>query len=178
MSATTKTREAIALAGAVDAGGDLVLGAAIRDPAVVARYRAKIVDDVDGSGCWWWTGALSGRGHGRFWVAGPRVVIAHRFGFALEHGAAALTWARVLGHRCDNPLCQRIGPGHVVVSSPEENRREWAIRRHLAGSPVGDRRGSRERAVVMRNLVRRDPQLLAEELQRLRIRHGQQLALW
>jgi len=30
----------------------------------------------------------------------------------------------------------------------------------------------------MRDLVRRDPQLVAEELQRLRLRHGEQLALW
>lgn len=40
----------------------LVLGVA--DPDVVERYRAKIVE-VAGSDCWWWTGAISGRGHGR-----------------------------------------------------------------------------------------------------------------
>lgn len=107
-----------------------------------------------------------------------RVVIAHRFAFALEYGLDALAHAQVLGHRCDNPLCQRIDPQHVVVSSAGENRREWAIRRALAGSPVGDPRGSRERAQVMRDLLRRDPQLVADELLRLRIRHGEQLALW
>ena len=80
----------------------LVLGAAIIDPAVVARYRSKIIT-VPGSECRWWTGALSGRGHGRFWVTGRHVIIAHRFAFALEHGVAALEDADVLGHRCDNP---------------------------------------------------------------------------
>jgi hypothetical protein len=38
----------------------------------------------------------------------------------------------VLGHRCDNPLCQRVGEGHVVASSHAENRREWAIRLSMA----------------------------------------------
>ena len=43
-------------------------------------------------------------------------VIAHRFGYALVYGAAALNSVPVLGHGCDNPLCQRIGPGHVKPS--------------------------------------------------------------
>jgi len=41
-----------------------VLGSALRDPNVVARYQAKI-DAVPGSECLWWSGAVSGRGHGR-----------------------------------------------------------------------------------------------------------------
>ncbi|MDQ3359552.1 MAG: hypothetical protein M3520_12165 [Actinomycetota bacterium] len=48
---------------------------------------------------------------------------------------------RVLGHRCDNPLCQRVHAEHVVASSYAENRREWAARRELSGSPLGDPRG-------------------------------------
>lgn len=44
-----------------------VLEAALRDPAVVARYRAKVLE-VPGSDCRWWQGAVSGRGHGRFYV--------------------------------------------------------------------------------------------------------------
>ncbi len=41
-----------------------VLGSALRDPNVVARYQAKI-DAVPGSDCLWCSGAVSGRGHGR-----------------------------------------------------------------------------------------------------------------
>ena len=155
----------------------LVLGAAIIDPAGVARYRSKIIT-VPGSECRWWTGALSGRGHGRFWVTGRRVIIAHRFGFALEHGVDELAAADVLGHRCDNPLCQRIGSEHLVVSSPQENRREWGIRRGLAGSPLGDPRGPRERARILRDLLRADPNLVATELAQFRARYGEQLPLW
>ena len=53
------------------------LAAAVRDAEVVSRWRAKTVR-VPGSGCLWWTGAVSGPGHGRFWLgegrgcAGPR----------------------------------------------------------------------------------------------------------
>jgi len=45
-----------------------VLATALRDPNVVIRYQAKIVT-VPGSDCLWWQGAVSGRGHGRFYVA-------------------------------------------------------------------------------------------------------------
>ena len=139
------------------------LAAAVADPGVVARYRAKLLT-APGSDCLWWTGAISGRGHGRFWVSGSLVVIAHRFGYALTHGAAALTDAPVLGHRCDNPLCQRIGEGHVVASTATANRREWAARRHILGTPLTDPRGARRRARALRDLARTDPALLATDL--------------
>lgn len=58
------------------------LRAAIADEETVARFRAKIVT-LSGSECECFTGAVSGRGHGRFWlgsIAGRDVVvIAHRF---------------------------------------------------------------------------------------------------
>ncbi len=41
-----------------------VLGPALKDPNVV-RYQVKI-DTVPGSECPWWSGAVSGGGHGRF----------------------------------------------------------------------------------------------------------------
>ena len=66
----------------------------------------------------------------------------------------------------------------MVPSSHAENRREWAIRRGHAGSPLGDPRGSRQRARELRDLAREDPALVATELARLRALHGEQLALW
>lgn len=153
----------------------LALGCA--SPGVVARFWAKVVR-VEGSGCLWWTGAVSGRGHGRFWVASGRVVVAHRFAFALAHGVAASDAVQVLGHRCDNPLCQRVGPGHVVASSYVENRREWAARRDVTGSPLADPRGARRRARELRDLARADPALVAADLARLRRVFGEQPALW
>ena len=73
-------------------------------------------------------------------------VIAHRFGHALVQGglgAAALNAVPVLGHGCDNPLRQRIGPDHVDPSS------------HV-GNPLGDSRGPRGRSWELRDLTRAD----------------------
>ena len=50
----------------VDQTGLAALARALADSLVVDRYRSKIVA-VPGSDCLWWTGAISGRGHGRFW---------------------------------------------------------------------------------------------------------------
>jgi hypothetical protein len=121
-----------------------VLEHALRDPSVVARYRAKVLE-VPGSDCLWWHGAVSGRGHGRFYVAtvpdghdargesGVRnlCVIAHRFGYALVYGASALNSVPVLGHGCDNPLCQRIGAEHLHLSSHAANRRAFLAPRSV-----------------------------------------------
>lgn len=161
----------------LDEEGLADLAAAVACEATVARWRAKVVT-VEGSSCRWWCGAVSGRGHGRFWLSSGRVVVAHRFAFALAMGVEATAKVEVLGHRCDNPLCQRVGLGHVVASSHVENRREWAIRRAHAGSPLGDPRGARQRARELRDLARRDPALVAADLARLRRLYGEQLPLW
>lgn len=154
----------------------LALG--LGDKETLERYAAKIVY-VPGSDCAWWTGAVSGRGHGRFWLAPGRVVIAHRFAFALVNGVDELAEAALLGHRCDNPLCQRVGSGHVEVSSALRNRREWAARRRVADEgPLNDPRGPRRRAVALRDLAREDPRLVAQDLEDLKRRLGEQLRLW
>ncbi len=144
---------------------------AVVDPQVVSRYMSKIVT-VPGESCRFWSGALSGRGHGRFWFGSGRVIIAHRFGFALAHGVDALEQARVLGHRCDNPICQRVDDDHVRVSSAVENRREWLSRRRELG-PLADPRGPAARARMLRDTARVDPSLAAADLAGLRGRLGE-----
>lgn len=161
----------------LDAEGLSAVAAALNDREVLARYLSKVVA-VPGSECLWWTGAVSGRGHGRFWLGPRRVVIAHRFAFAVMHGVDALATTRVLGHRCDNPLCQRVAPGHAVASSALANRREWAHRRRLAGSPLNDPRGARHRARSLRDMARADPAAVAADLEQLRRVLGEQMALW
>ena len=106
------------------------------------------------------------------------MIIAHRFAFAVMHGVEALAEARLLGHRCHNPLCQRISPDHVVVSSAAQNRREWSVQRRLPYSPLADPRGPRRRARELRDLAREDPQLVADDLARLQELLGEQLTLW
>ena len=102
---------------------------------------------------------------------------AHRFGYALIYKAAALNAAPVLGHGRDNPLCQRIGPGHVKPSSHAENRRAYLARRSLAGNPLRDDRGARGRSRELRDLTRADPAAVVAEQSRL-LRLGLQLPLF
>lgn len=149
----------------------------VGEAAVVQRWAAKIVR-IPGDECWWWTGAVSGRGHGRLWLGHGRVVIAHRFSYALVCGVQRLMAAEVLAHRCDNPLCQRVGEGHLVPSTNAANRAEWAARRKVAGSALGDPRGARRRARQLRDLARVDPGAVLADLERLREKYGVQMPLW
>jgi hypothetical protein len=105
------------------------------------------------------------------------VVIAHRFGFALEHGVEALLATPVLGHGCDNPICQRIDRAHVRASSHVLNRREWAARRRIGGSPLLDRRGARGRARALRDAVQAAGELFAV-VEAEGLPPGVQLPLW
>ena len=146
--------------------------------------------EVLGSDCLWWHGAVSGRGHGRFYVGtvpaghdrtgenGVRdlCVIAHRFGYAVIYGASALNSVPVLGHGCDNPLCQRIGAHHVHPSSHAANRSAFLARRWLARNPLDDTCGARGRSQALRDMTRVDPAAVAADQARL-LRLGLQLPL-
>ena len=59
------------------------LTTAATTPSILKRFRAKIhrSPDLD---CWLWTGAISGKGHGRFWINDNLVVIAHRFAWLID----------------------------------------------------------------------------------------------
>lgn len=123
-----------------------LLADTLGDEGVRARYWSKVVATGEH---WWWTGAIMRTGHGRFWLRGDVVVLAHRFGYALEHGAAALAAAPVLRHTCDESLCQR--PDHLEPSDDDiDNRIEWMLRRHRIGSPLRDVRGAGGRARAIR----------------------------
>jgi hypothetical protein len=140
------------------------LAAALADEKTVTRYWSHVrkVENADGRGCWWWTGALSGKGHGRFHLAteqttllGPRrtfTIIAHRFGYALTCGLDALLGVPVVAHRCDNPACQR--PTHWRESTPSLNRADYHARRDVVLSALADTRGARGRVVALRQVLR------------------------
>jgi hypothetical protein len=158
----------------------MVLG----DPAVKARYLEKIVV-VPPYSCRFWVGAITGRGHGRFWIgdaveAGQEaqdfVVIAHRFGFGLAYGFDALMDVEVVAHTCDNTICQE--PGHWRESTHARNKQEWAQRRHQLAGPLRDKRGARDRAVAMRDAIvagRPLPTVFADGVRTL---DRDQLPLW
>lgn len=134
-----------------------LLRAALVDAAVRDRYRALISPTSTPNECRLWTGAVSGRGHGRLWIGeladGRDVtVIAHRYGWGLAHGFDALMDAAVVRHDCDVTLCQNVD--HLRIGGGSENRRDWSARRAVPGSPLHDRRGSLGRALAMRAAVR------------------------
>jgi len=156
------------------------LRAALHDPATAARYRAK-VKAVEPYQCLFWTGAVSGRGHGRFWLATDAdtrdyVVIAHRFGYGLTHGYDALMAVDEIAHRCDNTLCQQ--PTHWQASTRAQNRADWAARRHQLTGPLRDLRGARGRALAIRDAVRGGRPL--DDVLAVGVRSGErdQLPLW
>ena len=134
----------------------VALAAALNCQTVIDRYLAKVVA-VPGSECRLWSAAISGHGHGRFWICGNGrnqksiTVIAHRFGWGLIHGIDALLNAQVLTHTCDNPLCQTSE--HLRARTNAENRAEWAARRHQIRNPLRDLRGAGGRAREVRDAI-------------------------
>lgn len=128
---------------------------ALGDQRVHERYWSKVNTAHE---CWYWVGALHPKGHGRFWVGnimapaphGPRevCVIAHRFGWALKHGAHSLEQVPVLAHQCDEASCQN--PDHLRASSWADNLDEWQRRRWAPSSPLRDVRGPGGRARAIR----------------------------
>lgn len=87
----------------------------------VEAYRQRVLSVAAPRACHPWTGSVSGRGHGQFWIGPDHMVIAHRFGFALAFGVDALLAAQVLAHTCANPLCQNmahIGPAPSATTFP------------------------------------------------------------
>jgi hypothetical protein len=149
------------------------MATAVTDPRTVGRYRAKIVRDPE-TGCWIWTGAISGHGHGRFWLGDGNVVIAHRFAWALAHPAEPLP--ENVAHQCDSSVCQN--PAHLTASSFAQNRREWAVRRHTLGSPLRDRRGARGRAEALRTAARNGASLTPAVIAGLPVLDRDQPPLW
>lgn len=136
---------------------------AVSDARVVARYRAK-VRVVPGSDCLWWVGAISAKGHGRFWLGADALgrdtaIISHRFGFALAYGPAAMAGAAVLAHSCDNPLCQN--PDHLRAVSNAENKAQWAARQRRVCGVLRDMRGARGRSLAIREAIKSGGDLAA-----------------
>jgi hypothetical protein len=71
------------------------------------------------SGCLVWTGAVNGSGYGVLRI-GARIVLAHRFAFAIAH--AVCPGDRVVGHvpalDHDRRCCEQL---HLEATTPPEN---------------------------------------------------------
>jgi len=103
----------------------------IGDPVTVLPLVARI---LRGAGHWWWTGALDGSGHGRFWTHGRRFS-AHALGWQLSSGLThpvAGGMPLIRHASCQRP--NRLRAGSAVG---------YQARRWRAGSPLADTGGAR-----------------------------------
>lgn len=85
-------------------------------PTQIRRFWT-LVDRGDGAGCFLWTGTRRPKtrgGYGLFAVGSTRkgnhrVMGAHRVALFLANGE----WREQGCHKCGNPPCVRVGPGHL-----------------------------------------------------------------
>ena len=175
--------------GRISADTVTAFRAALADPTIVDRYWSHVRRTAESDRCWLWTGAIAGKGHGRFQVGDtyiqipgqPRrrrtfVVIAHRFGFAVAYGLDTLLDTPLVSHRCDNPLCQL--PDHWRASNHRANGREYAWRRDVICGPLADLRGARGRARAIRDAAKGSGEVDVALLAGSRPAHAAQLSLF
>jgi hypothetical protein len=115
-----------------------------------ARFWLKVVKTP---GCHFWVGAIADDGYGRFHVDGT-VVRPHRW--LLEQSGGLVDPADDAMHDCDETLCVRIGPGHVVAGPHALNLADMARRGRGAGPwhrGRGDVRGQHGRALAIRTAL-------------------------
>lgn len=83
------------------------------------RFAAKVVISTSLSGCWEWTGSISG-GYGRFRPGASRpTASAHRW--AYEQFVGPVPAGLDLDHLCRNPRC--VNPMHLEPVTRRENLR-------------------------------------------------------
>lgn len=109
------------------------------DATAEARFWAKV--DKNGpipphrpelGPCWLWRGRTTNDGYGVFEPRPGRVVVAHRYGYALQVGPLADDLLAC--HHCDTPPCVR--GTHLFSGTPADNSRDMVRK---GRSATGDR---------------------------------------
>ncbi|QXU56350.1 hypothetical protein KXC42_24445 (plasmid) [Rhodococcus sp. LW-XY12] len=120
--------------------------------AAIAAFASRVVK-APGNGCWIWTGAVSD-GYGRIsWRSAgvSRTEYAHRFALLI---AGQLREGVIGEHRCNEPLCVRVDPGHLIASTQSANLL-YAVacgRTGIIRNPA-ERRDRHARSVAVRDAV-------------------------
>ena len=117
------------------------------NPALFDRIRHA----PDGTGCWFWVGALASNGYGRVWVDGTSRY-AHRVMYELAHGVQ-LDSSDVLAHTCDETSC--VNAVHIVVGNQAHNLADAGRKGRLGKRRAAtlDPRRARGRAVAIRSAL-------------------------
>lgn len=92
--------------------------------AVDERFWSKVVKGPNLGDCWFWTGAISDDGYGRFSMNSDgrtRAIAAHRFAYHLATGTP-LAELPSLMHECDEPICVRAAVDHSSHLLPGTHR--------------------------------------------------------
>lgn len=104
------------------------------------RFWSKVIKGPRPDDCWFWVGAISDDGYGRFTLnqdGHTRAVRPHRYAYWLATGVW-LDDMPSLMHDCDEPICVHASadPGsHLVPGSHRENMLDRAKkRRHSNGT--------------------------------------------
>lgn len=111
-------------------------GARVKYCGPVCAFWSKVDKSGGPDACWPWTAHTRRRGYGCIRLPG-RNVVAHRYAWALTHGAEP-TPDRFVCHRCDNPPC--CNPAHLFLGDAAANMADMASKGRAA---TGDRHGSK-----------------------------------
>lgn len=128
-----------------------------RRAEIFAQFWSR-VQRPDAKACWLWTGHLSDRGYGIFWLPlGPQAqrVRAHRFSWVASRGD--IPEGLEVCHRCDVPAC--VNPDHLFLGTRLDNhldavrkgrKKSWGLQKLRAEQVL------QIRAMVRAGLLHRD----------------------
>jgi hypothetical protein len=115
-----------------------------------ARFRGRVKQAEDGSGCLLWTGTKDAHGYGRITIGHGRPGggrrLAHRVAYYLAKGP--IPKGMLVRHLCHTPAC--VNPAHLAVGTHADNARDKVEAGRVG--PVGRGKLTSRDAVAIRGL--------------------------